>query len=82
MRHLTVRHVPADLAEALQREKARRNTSLNRTIIDLLRQVLGVGIEEPRNGLERFAGTWTSEDLQSFEDATALFEEVDDDLWK
>ena len=82
MRHLTVRNVPSDLAEALEREKRRRRTSLNRTVIDLLRQTLGVGIEAPRNGLERLAGGWTDEDLQRFEEATEEFERIDEEHWR
>jgi hypothetical protein len=38
MKTLTIRNVPADLAEALQRERARRGQSLNQTVLDLLHQ--------------------------------------------
>jgi len=40
--HLTVRNLPDELAAALEKEKRRRGTSLNQTVIDLLRQSLGV----------------------------------------
>lgn len=40
--HLTVRNLPGELAAALEKEKRRRRTSLNQTVIDLLRQSLGV----------------------------------------
>ena len=58
MKAITLRNVPPDLAAALNREKRRRGQSLNRTVIDLLKQGLGVG--EPRsNGLARLAGGWS-----------------------
>jgi len=42
VRNLTVRNLPKELAAALEREQQRRGTSLNQTVIDLLRQSLGV----------------------------------------
>jgi hypothetical protein len=81
MKHLTVRQVPPDLAEALEREKRRRGTSLNRTVLDLLRQLLGVGTEEPRNGLEQLSGTWSEEELEAFDAATTQFDQIDQELW-
>jgi plasmid stability protein len=83
MRHLTIREVPDDLAKALQREKRRRGKSLNQTVKELLRQSLALDAEAvPGNGLGRLAGGWSEQDLESFERATAVFERIDEDLWK
>lgn len=83
MRHLTIRELPADLARALEKEKRRRGASLNQTVKDLLRQSLDLGSERRySNGLRKFAGGWTESELESFEAATAVFEKIDDDLWK
>ena len=81
MKALTIRNVPPALAEALEREKARRGASLNRTVIELLSQGLGVGVTRS-NGLAALAGTWTEEDLREFEEAVAPFGRVDDELWR
>jgi plasmid stability protein len=81
MKTLTIRNVPDDLHEALQRERSRRGQSLNQTVIDLLRQPLGVGVARS-NGLGRLAGQWTQEEFERFEDAVAAFEEVDEELWR
>jgi hypothetical protein len=79
--HLTVRNLPNELASALEREKQRRGTSLNQTVIDLLRQSLGVkGIRSNRLG--RLAGTWTEAEHEEFLCAIRNFEEIDQDLWK
>ena len=79
--HLTVRNLPHELAAALEREKRRRGTSLNRTVIDLLRQSLGVRGTRS-NGLGRLAGTWTETEHRKFLSAIRSFEEIDRDLWK
>ena len=83
MQHLTVRNIPQDLAAALNAEKHRRHQSLNQTVIELLRQSLGVGPGRKRsNGLARLAGHWTQEELEQFEAATAATEEIDAELWQ
>lgn len=83
MKALTIRKVDARLAAALTRETKRRGTSLNQTILDLLRAALGMGAPVPRsNGLEKFAGTWTAEDLAEFETNVAMFDQIDPELWR
>jgi len=77
---LTVRNLPPDVADALEREKKRRGTSLNQTVIELLTQSLGVRGTRS-NGLGDFAGTWSQDEHRDFERAVALFEDVDPDLW-
>lgn len=81
MRTLTVRNVPREVAEALEREKRRRGESLNQTVIELLTQGLGVGTTRS-NGLARLAGRWSEEEFKEFERAVAPFEEIDEELWR
>lgn len=82
MRHLTIRNLPLSVAEALEKEKRRRGQSLNQTVIDLLRQVLGLGPGPVRsNGLGRLAGGWSADELDEFEAATAVTRQVDEELW-
>ncbi len=79
MKNITVRNVPSDVAKAL--DKARhRGKSLNQTVIDLMREGLGVGRRRRSNRLENLAGTWSSEEFASFESAIAPTEQVDDEL--
>ena len=82
MKHLTIRQVPPELADALDEEKRRRGTSLNRTVLDLLTQALGVRASRRSNGLARLAGTWSEDDLRQFDDAVALTEQIDEELWR
>lgn len=81
MRNLTIRNVPPEVAEALEREKRRRGDSLNQTVIELLEQGLGVGVTRS-NGLAHLAGSWTEEEFRRFEEAVALFDAIDPELWK
>lgn len=81
IRALTIRNLPPSLADALDREKRRRGQSLNQTVIDLLGQGLGAqGVRS--NGLGRLAGGWSEEEFREFEQATAPFEAVDEELWR
>lgn len=83
MRHLTIRHVPPELANALETEKRRRGISLNRTVIELLAQAVGLRtVRERSNGLRRLAGTWTQEEFDEFEKAVEVTEQIDEELWR
>ncbi|MCY3808674.1 MAG: hypothetical protein OXG58_04410 [Gemmatimonadetes bacterium] len=81
MKAITVRNIPPDLAEAIDDEKLRRGHSLNRTVIDLLKQALGVG--RPRsNGLARLAGGLSRERARELEEAMAPLGEIDEEMWR
>ena len=78
--HLTVRNVPEEVAAALARERRRRGVSLNQTVIDLLRQSLG--ISGPRsNSVRRLAATWSETEHQEFLAVTTRFEKIDKEFW-
>ena len=79
--HLTIRNLPAEVSDALKQEKRRRGTSLNQTVIDLLRQSLGVS-ETSRNGLAGLAGTWSAAEQKQFLRDIQQFDKIDPDLWK
>jgi hypothetical protein len=82
MKHLTIHNVPPELAEALEEERRRLQTSLNQTVIDLLCRALGVAGGRASNGLASLAGTWTEEEYKEFEAAVAITEQIDEDLWQ
>jgi hypothetical protein len=77
---LTLRNIPSEVAEALERESERSHVPLDQTVIVLLRRVLEV--QEKRNGLAELAGTWTDEEHARFEKAIAMTEQVDEELWR
>jgi len=83
MKNITVRDIPPELADALDKERRRRGKSLNKTVIQLLGQGLGVPVTAPRsNGIARLAGSWTLEEHRQFEEAVAPSEQIDPELWR
>lgn len=82
MRYLTIRSVSPDLATALEQEKSARGTSMNRTILDILERAVGIGGAKRSNGLAQLAGTWSDEEHARFEEAIAVTEQVDEELWQ
>jgi hypothetical protein len=83
MRYLTVHDIPTDIAKALRTETRRREKSLNQTVIERLRQSLGLSWDSRgTNGLEKLTGTWSQEEFDHFERATAVFERVDSKILK
>ena len=83
MKYLTIRNVPAAISRALEKEKRRRGTSLNQTVIDVLGERLAVATPEARrNGLKRLAGTWTAAEVAAFHESIAAVEQVDEELWR
>ena len=82
MKTLTIRNVPKRLADALDRERRRKDASLNTTVLELLGRSLGADGHGPRrNGLAKLAGTWSEDEQRRFEDAVAPFEKIDNDMW-
>ena len=83
MKTMTIRNVPAELAQALEKERRKRGTSLNRTVLALLRNALGVSSQTvPSNGLRQLAGTWSEAEYKQFEQTVALLGEVDEAMWR
>ena len=83
MKTMTIRNVPAELAQALDKERRKRGTSLNRTVLALLRNALGVPNQAVRsNGLRQLAGTWGEAEYKQFEQAVAPLGEVDEAMWR
>jgi plasmid stability protein len=78
-RQLTVRNVPDDVGERLDRLASERGASLNTVVVEILKEA--VGMEGRRARLERFA-TWTDEDAASFEAAIASHRVIDDEIWR
>ena len=82
-RHLTIRNLPADVSRGIENERRKRGTSLNATVVHLLRVAVGGGAEPPYdNGLGKYAGRWTETDLEEFERNTADTREIDPEMWK
>ena len=83
MKIMTVRNVPIELAQALHKEQRKRGTSLNRTVLALLRNALRVPNQAVRsNALRQLAGAWSEAEYRRFEQAVAPLGEVDEVMWQ
>ncbi|HEX9688262.1 MAG TPA: Arc family DNA-binding protein [Thermoanaerobaculia bacterium] len=78
-RQLTVRGVPEDVAERLESLSRSRGRSVNSTVLEILKDA--VGVHERKKRLARYA-TWTEEDLADFERALADQRRIDEELWR
>ncbi len=76
---LTLRNVDPDLSRRLRAISAERGESLNRTVLQLLRDA--VGLDERRERLLRYA-TWNDEDLREFTAALDAQRVVDGRFWE
>lgn len=85
MTTMTLRGVDDTIA-ALLKEKARQEeTSVNAVMLRILRESLGIDKKKRsavHNDLDSLAGTWSSQESDDFLRATAVFEKVDEDMWK
>ena len=78
-KQLTVRGVPDEVANRLDRISKERGKSVNSTVLEILQDA--VGFEARRTRLQRMA-TWTDQDLVEFEKALGAQRVIDDELWR
>ena len=85
MATMTLRGIDEQTARALKDRAGRDGVSVNAVTLRLLRESLG--LEKKRRSvtysdLDHLAGTWSEEEEAEFKRNTAVFEQVDEDLWK
>ena len=86
MPNINIRGLDETVHARLKTEAQRKGMSLNSLIVKYLRQ--DVGLEAPdkktptHHDLDNLAGTWSKKDVQDFQKATSVFEEIDETLWK
>lgn len=84
---LTVRTDDRVLVSAIREIARRDGVSLNQAVLRLLRKAANV--EGPRHRadvvgdqLDRYAGTWSKEEARQVERALAIFEGIDEEIWR
>jgi len=85
MTTMTLRGIDNTISGALKEKARREDTSVNTVMLRILKE--GLGLEKKKRNviyddLDDLAGTWSAEDSAEFERATAVFEKVDEDMWK
>lgn len=82
---ITLRSISVALRAALEAEAERRGQSLNKTVLALLSERLGLSDEKrpiEYEDLDELAGTWTKAEAGRFEDALRAQRQVDAKLWR
>ena len=83
MSQITVRGLAPDIEYEIRRRAEREHRSIDQTIQVLLREALGLNDEGAhRRNLAHLAGTWDERDVEEFEKAVRVFEQIDAELWK
>jgi len=85
MTTMTLRGVDDTIAAVLKEKARQEDTSVNALMLRILRESLGIDKKKRSavyNDLDSLAGTWSSQESDDFLRATAVFEKVDEDMWK
>jgi hypothetical protein len=85
MANISVRGVEEKALRKLKETARKRGISLNGLITEMLNAGTGLALPPAtpveHDNLDRLAGTWSAQDAREFQDATATFAQVDEDLW-
>ena len=85
MKSITIHNLEPELEKGITAEAKRLGLSLNKTIKKLLRDSMNLSPEKKSGKKADFsdlAGTWTQEEYDEFEKNTAIFEKIDEEMWK
>ncbi len=85
MTTMTLRGVDEKITAALKEKARKEGISVNALMLRVLKESLG--LEKKKRGvvyddLDHLAGTWSKKDAAEFERAAAVFEKVDEEMWK
>ena len=86
MTQLTIRNIESQLHQALKREASNKNTSMNKLVVHILKEAMGLQPKKTKkvyNDLDHLLGTWSEEEFQEFEAfRKENFEQIEEDMWK
>lgn len=84
MKTFSLRGIDDELTDALKNEVRRTGTSINKTILNLIRESMGLTQKKrtrPYHDLDELAGTWSEEDELLFKEKTRFFNKIDEEIW-
>lgn len=82
---MTLRGLDEALTAALKEKARQEDASVNSVMLRILKESLGIEKKQRSavyHDLDHLAGTWSAGDAAEFEHVTAVFEKVDEDMWK
>jgi hypothetical protein len=86
LKQLTVRGVSVELHRAVKEEARRRGLSINRYVLYILHDAVGMGDEHRHadvefHDMDHLAGTWSPQEYEEFERHLTMQRGLDEDLW-
>ncbi len=84
MATFTIRSADERLNQELKKESRRRGVSVNRLVVETLKDALlgGDGKRRRFDDLDEFSGLWSEADAAEFDEAVRGFSEIDRELWR
>lgn len=83
MNQITLRQIPENIYKQLGQIARKNNTSINKTILSLIKRSLGIkDSSNKKRDLSDLAGTWGKDQFEEFKSNTKIFEKIDDEVWK
>ena len=87
MKQLTIRGVDSKLEARLKLEAKKRGQSLNRTVVSLLSEKVGLTLnsnsfESLNHDLDELAGTWSEDEGETFEKNLEGIRKIDREQWQ
>ncbi len=85
MHAITLRNIPREIQDAIERRAREEGLSFNRTVLRMLEESLGLHGDRPRvvhHDLDHLAGTWSREEAAEFDAALSEQRQVDPELWE
>ncbi len=83
MSQITLRQIPDMLDKQLRTLAGKKGISLNKTVLSLLMENLGLSANSDRKrDLTDLCGTWTSNQYEEFQRNTEQFNQIDPEIWE
>ncbi len=82
MSQITLRQIPEVLEKQLRGLAEKKQTSLNKTILSLLMEKLGISADtNKKRDLTDLSGTWNEEQYREFNKNTESFNNIEHEIW-
>lgn len=83
MNQITLRKIPDNVYDQLRMMARKNKTSINRTIIRILKKSTGLEDEQDKvRDLSELSGTWDKEEFEEFRKNISGFATIDEEVWK
>jgi len=85
MNSITLRDIPGEVQRAVKERAAQKNLSLNRAVISLLQDALGIGKKPGKkeyHDLDHLCGRWSRRQAQQFDDTLKEQRKIDREMWE